>query len=354
MATANLKFINLPLPRPSGSDPTTKEGKIERAFLEWATQIVRALQSGTVEIPATAALAATSPAATSSAAALAASAATGPTSSALPTGPAGGDLSGNYPDPRVERLQGRAPGDAAFARLADIYANVSAMVTNLLPAGAIVQWPAALADVPTGWLLCDGTIYNIADHATLGVLLGAKYGGDGVTTFGVPDTNALFMLGTTTDADIGTTGGTAQHKHAVGTLLNDSVSAGTPAGTVSQPTLTMNSYTPSGTVSQPTFTGNPVAAASTAATPDLVMVDATAAGVSPVTTATGTVSQPTFTGDAAVLTGTVSQPTFTGAALGTHTHTISGKTDIAENLAGSTADEDVLPPWLKLAFIIKT
>jgi hypothetical protein len=55
---------------------------------------------------------------------------------------------------------------------------------------------------------------------------------------------------------------------------------------------------PAGTVSQPTFTGDAVAAASTAASPDLVAADGTAAGVSPVTTATGTVSQPTFTGSA--------------------------------------------------------
>lgn len=40
---------------------------------------------------------------------------------------------------------------------------------------------------PYGWLDCDGRLYNIADYDTLYALIGTAYGGDGETTFGVPD-----------------------------------------------------------------------------------------------------------------------------------------------------------------------
>lgn len=41
--------------------------------------------------------------------------------------------------------------------------------------------------IPNGWLACDGSLYPIAEYDTLYVLLGTTYGGDGQTTFAVPD-----------------------------------------------------------------------------------------------------------------------------------------------------------------------
>jgi microcystin-dependent protein len=51
--------------------------------------------------------------------------------------------------------------------------------------GEIKMWPTVSA--PAGYLLCDGTIYNITDYPILGPLLGATFGGNGTTTFAVPD-----------------------------------------------------------------------------------------------------------------------------------------------------------------------
>ncbi|WP_148615379.1 phage tail protein [Nocardioides rubriscoriae] len=45
----------------------------------------------------------------------------------------------------------------------------------------------AFSRVPTGWLACDGSLYAIADYDTLFNLIGTTYGGDGQTTFAVPD-----------------------------------------------------------------------------------------------------------------------------------------------------------------------
>lgn len=40
---------------------------------------------------------------------------------------------------------------------------------------------------PVGWLACDGSTYNISDYEVLYTLLGTAFGGNGQTTFGVPD-----------------------------------------------------------------------------------------------------------------------------------------------------------------------
>ena len=40
---------------------------------------------------------------------------------------------------------------------------------------------------PKGWALCDGQLLPINQNQALFSLLGTTYGGDGVTTFGLPD-----------------------------------------------------------------------------------------------------------------------------------------------------------------------
>jgi len=40
---------------------------------------------------------------------------------------------------------------------------------------------------PRGWALCDGQLLPISQNAALFSLLGTIYGGDGRTTFGLPD-----------------------------------------------------------------------------------------------------------------------------------------------------------------------
>jgi len=41
--------------------------------------------------------------------------------------------------------------------------------------------------VPTGWLSCDGSLQPISEYDVLFALLGTTYGGDGQTTFALPD-----------------------------------------------------------------------------------------------------------------------------------------------------------------------
>lgn len=41
--------------------------------------------------------------------------------------------------------------------------------------------------IPEGWLLCDGTKYNVSQFQALASLLGDSFGGNWPNTFGVPD-----------------------------------------------------------------------------------------------------------------------------------------------------------------------
>lgn len=40
---------------------------------------------------------------------------------------------------------------------------------------------------PNGWQACDGSLLSIAEYEVLYALIGTTYGGNGQTTFGVPD-----------------------------------------------------------------------------------------------------------------------------------------------------------------------
>ena len=47
---------------------------------------------------------------------------------------------------------------------------------------------------PAGWALCNGQLVSIADNGTLFNLIGTTYGGDGQTTFALPDLRGRLPL----------------------------------------------------------------------------------------------------------------------------------------------------------------
>lgn len=48
--------------------------------------------------------------------------------------------------------------------------------------------------VPQGWLACDGSLTSIAEYEVLFALLGTTFGGDGASTFAVPDLRGRLPL----------------------------------------------------------------------------------------------------------------------------------------------------------------
>lgn len=49
--------------------------------------------------------------------------------------------------------------------------------------------------VPSGWHLCDGSLLPISSNAALYSLIGTNYGGDGRSTFALPDLRGRVMVG---------------------------------------------------------------------------------------------------------------------------------------------------------------
>lgn len=68
----------------------------------------------------------------------------------------------------------------------------------------------AFGRIPTGWALCDGSLLSVDQYEELYSLLGTTYGGDGRTTFGLPDLRGRFPVGVDEQRiQLGTPGGMA-------------------------------------------------------------------------------------------------------------------------------------------------
>jgi microcystin-dependent protein len=61
------------------------------------------------------------------------------------------------------------------------------------PVASVLSYAAANA--PSGWLLCDGRVYSFAAYPLLASLLLGTYGGNGTTTFAVPDLRGRTIAG---------------------------------------------------------------------------------------------------------------------------------------------------------------
>jgi microcystin-dependent protein len=110
----------------------------------------------------------------------------------------------------------------------------------------LLLWPCNFA--PMGWQLCAGQLLAISQNSALFSLIGTYYGGDGVTTFALPDFRGRVPVGAGQGPGrspyvIGQTGGTETttltinqmpaHSHAVS--LSITVSASNAQATTSVP-----------------------------------------------------------------------------------------------------------------------
>ncbi|MBN8837094.1 MAG: tail fiber protein [Sphingobacteriia bacterium] len=61
--------------------------------------------------------------------------------------------------------------------------------------------------IPEGWLLCDGSTLNIFQYPALAAVIGALYGGNGTSTFALPNLQGSVLQGIAAGASKLTTGG---------------------------------------------------------------------------------------------------------------------------------------------------
>ena len=76
------------------------------------------------------------------------------------------------------------------AKLANALQNISS-----LPVAFMTMWPSATLPADGKWMERNGDILTIADYPGLFAILGNLYGGDGTTTFALPDDRGLVERG---------------------------------------------------------------------------------------------------------------------------------------------------------------
>jgi microcystin-dependent protein len=62
-------------------------------------------------------------------------------------------------------------------------------------------------NIPSGWAFCNGQLLDISENTALFSLIGTTYGGDGTTTFGLPDLQGRVPIHVTNGYPLGQAGG---------------------------------------------------------------------------------------------------------------------------------------------------
>lgn len=114
--------------------------------------------------------------------------------------------------------------------------------------GEITIFPYNFA--PQGWAKCDGQLLSISQNTALFSLLGTQYGGDGETTFGLPDLRGRVPIGSGSGPGLPTYN-VGQKSGSTNTLLtvgNLPAHNHTAAGTIQASSIVGDESDPSGNV----------------------------------------------------------------------------------------------------------
>lgn len=125
-------------------------------------------------------------------------------------------------------------GDEVLAeQYNNLRADVGSVLASAVPIGSVQMWSGNSANVPSGWLLCNGQAINRTTYETLYTLQGNVFGaGDGSTTFNLPDMRDRFVVGAGNAYSSNSQGGVASnnishthtvnaHTHTVGNHTHD-------------------------------------------------------------------------------------------------------------------------------------
>ena len=107
--------------------------------------------------------------------------------------------------------------------------------------GEIMMWGGTFA--PSGWAFCDGATLSIAQNTALFSLLGTTYGGNGTSTFRLPDLQGRMPMGTGTGTGLtprvlGDSGGSESATLTLPSQAFNSAAEGTAAIVLGPPPAT--------------------------------------------------------------------------------------------------------------------
>jgi microcystin-dependent protein len=132
-----------------------------------------------------------------------------------------------------------------------VIAGSLALVLTALPPGAHAQGSEPFLGqlvlvpynfAPKGWALCNGQLLSISQNTALFALLGTTYGGDGMTTFALPDLRGRVPVSSgqgpgLSNYDLGEQGGSETHTLTINELPahTHALKADTSVGTTEKP-----------------------------------------------------------------------------------------------------------------------
>lgn len=131
------------------------------------------------------------------------------------------------------------------------WVDINIKALDSMPLGSIILF--AGTDIPTGWMLCDGTSLSEEEYPALFDKIGYTYGGSG-TSFNLPNFKGRVGVGKDTSQsycdNLGETGGSVElqsHFHTAGTYDNYTINntSATAGGTANALTIDVSSTTSS-------------------------------------------------------------------------------------------------------------
>jgi microcystin-dependent protein len=103
---------------------------------------------------------------------------------------------------------------------------------------------------PAGWMFCEGQLLPISENETLFQLIGTTYGGDGQSTFALPDLRGRLPIHFGSGFTLAETGGVEEVTLTINQIPAHShaLMASTSAGTQNSPSNNMTASSPSVTL----------------------------------------------------------------------------------------------------------
>ena len=92
-----------------------------------------------------------------------------------------------------------------------------------VPPGTVVAFAGPTSAVPAGWAVADGRTLDPSNsqYKALYMSIGTTYGGDGITTFALPDYRNMFLRGTGSARQVGSSQGFATALPTSGWKVSD-------------------------------------------------------------------------------------------------------------------------------------